>query len=63
MEEKGLGPLVFMAGVLTAVGIFKAKRFVQPALKNTRVFFAEKKEHLEDILARQKAKKPKIKTT
>lgn len=61
MEEKGFGPLVFIAGMLTAAGIFKANKLIQPSLKKIRVFFIEKKEHLEDLVARSKAKKLKAK--
>lgn len=59
MEEKGLAPLIFVAGVLTAAGIFKAKRYVKPALQNTKVFFAHKRERLEDVFSKVTAKKKK----
>lgn len=59
MEEKGLWPIIFIAGMVTAAGIVKAKRHVCPALKNTKVFLAEKREYLEDIFARGKTKRKK----
>ena len=57
MEERGLLSLIFAAGVLTTIGIFKGKRITQ----NTRLFLAKKTEWAEDIFAKLKPKKKRRK--
>jgi len=70
MNNKTMGPLVFLAGVIVGVNYPKIKKQLQPVMKTlgkksgdsyvaVSAFFASQKERIEDLLAKTRIKKAK----
>lgn len=71
MNNKAMGALLFLAGVMVGVNYPKIKKQLQPAMKTlgkksgdayvaAAKFFASQKERVEDLLAKTRIKKAKI---
>lgn len=71
MNNKTMGALLFLAGVIVGVNYPKIKKQLQPVMKTlgkksgdayvaVSKFFASQKERVEDLLAKARVKKAKI---